>query len=87
VQSHVWRFAEAMTVRRQDLCKSIPLICIPAAVREMGAFVIEPLEGCSLTTTEYPGHSSPCAMIHGCNDPDVSFVDWLKCPISSNSLA
>jgi hypothetical protein len=33
------------------------------------------LECCRITTTEYPGHGSPCATIHGLHDPNVPFVD------------
>src|SRR5215216_2152879 len=54
-------------VHYKDLCKSIPIICIKEAIFEMLYFVVQSLEGCSTTTTEYPGNSSPCATIHSFN--------------------
>jgi hypothetical protein len=81
------RVADEMTVVRQDWRQGCPVIWIPEAVREMCSWVIEPLEGCRLTTTEPPGHGSPRAMIHGVADPERSWFDGRKGPMSSHALA
>jgi hypothetical protein len=80
-------FAHDMTLGGEHLGKRAPVICIKDTIRSMFDLIIEPLECCSITTTEYPGNGSPCATIHGLNDPNFSFFDWIKCHISSNSIS
>src|SRR5215510_5680688 len=67
------RFSCDMPLFRQDLGKCIPVVCIKATCSQMFEFIVEPLECCSITTTEYPGTGSPCATIHGLNDPNFPF--------------
>ena len=45
---------------------------------QMLYFVIQALEGCSITITKYPGKSSLCAMIHGFDAQEFLFSDWIK---------
>jgi hypothetical protein len=80
-------FANDMTLLREHLGKRVPAVCIKYTIRYMVNFIIESLERCRITTTEYPGNGSPCATIHGFNNPDFSFVDCIKCHISSHSTS
>lgn len=43
----------------KDFGEGIPIIGVKSAVSQVLDFVIEPLEGCSITTAENPGDSSP----------------------------
>ena len=68
-------FTNDMTRLGQHLGKRVHIISIEYTICQLFEFIIEPLACCSITTTEYPGHGSPCATIHGFNNPDFSFVD------------
>ena len=80
------RFTDNMTLRRQYLCESIPIIGVECAIPTMLYFVVESAESCSITTAEHPGHSSPAATVNGLDDPKLVFFLLTKCHISSNSI-
>src|SRR5262245_50207809 len=50
-------------------------------------WVIHALKRCTITTTEYPGTSAPCAMIHGVDDPELLCCDGTKCHMASTAIA
>ena len=81
------RLSDDVAILRQYLAKSVPVISIEDAVLQVFHFVIESFECCSITTTDNPGHSSPCATIHGFDDPSFVFFAPMKCHISSNSIS
>jgi len=53
------RLADNVALRRKYLGEGIPVIGVKDAAGQVLDFVIEPLEGCSITTAENPGDSSP----------------------------
>jgi hypothetical protein len=57
----------------QDFGKGIPVISEEGTVCQMFYFVIKSPEGCSITTAEHPGHSSPCATVNSLDDPKLVF--------------
>jgi len=67
------RFTDDMALRWKHLGKSIPIICIESTVGQMLHLVVESPEGCSITTAEHPGHSSPAATVNGFDDPKLVF--------------
>jgi hypothetical protein len=79
--------SDDMPFGRQTLRKGFPVVSVENALREMFDLVLEPLEGCSITTADHPGHSSPCATIHRLDDPEFGFFEPMKCHISSNSIS
>jgi hypothetical protein len=80
------RFTDYVSLRRQDFRESTPVIGIKSATRQMFDLVVEPLECCSITIAEHPGHSFPCTTINGLDDPKLVFFEPTKCHISSNSI-
>ena len=80
-------FARDLTLFRYDLGKGVPVVSIQYTRGEMFELIVEPLQWCRITTTEYPGHGSPGATIHGFNDPHCPFFDGIKCHISSNAIS
>lgn len=62
-------FADDMALRWQNLGEGVPMVSIESAVLQMSHFLVEPSEGCRITTAEYPGHGSPCITVNGFNDP------------------
>jgi hypothetical protein len=80
-------FANNMPISRKDFFESLPVVRVKNAGSQVLDFVIEPPEGFSITTTDNPGNSSPCATIHRFDDPFFVFFDWIKCHISSNSIS
>jgi hypothetical protein len=46
-------------LRRKYLGEGIPIAGVKDAASQVFDFVAEPLEGCSITTAENPGDSSP----------------------------
>jgi hypothetical protein len=79
--------ADDLTIRRQVPGESVPIVDIEDAVRQVLDLVVEPPEGCSITTACNPGHGSPCATIHRLDDPELVFFEPMKCHISSNSIS
>ena len=53
------RLADDVTFRRQDVGESFPIVGVKDAIRQVFYFVVKPLEGCSITTADNPGNSSP----------------------------
>ena len=51
--------ADHMSPRRKNLGKRFPVVREKDTVFQVLDFVIEPLEGCSITTACNPGNSSP----------------------------
>jgi len=41
-------------------------------------FIVEALEGCSITMAKHPGHNSTCATIKGFLDPKLVFLNPQK---------
>jgi len=80
-------FADDMSLRRQMLGEGIPVLGVEHAVRQVPELVVEPPEGCSITTADHPGHSSPYATIQRLDNPDFVFFEPMKCHISSNSIS
>ena len=66
-------FPDNMTIFRQNFCESVPVIRVEYTLFQMLHFVVQSSERCSITTTEYPGDSSPCAAIHRLDEPFLSF--------------
>jgi len=81
------RLSNDVSFCRKHGCKCIPVVRIKEAVRQVLDLVVEPLEGLSITMACNPGHSSPCATIHGLDDPECVFFLPIKCHISSNSIS
>ena len=65
--------ANHMPVWRPHVGTGFLVIGIQETGGQMRYVILQALEGCSITTTEYPGKSSPCAMIHGFDDPELLF--------------
>jgi hypothetical protein len=53
------RLADNVALRRKYLGEGIPFVGIKYAAGQVLDFVIEPLQGCSITAAENPGDSSP----------------------------
>jgi hypothetical protein len=53
------RFANNVALRGKDFGEGIPIVGVKGAVGQVFDFVVEPLEGCSITTAENPADSSP----------------------------
>jgi hypothetical protein len=80
-------FSDDVTLDRKDFGKGFPRVGIENTLFQVSDFVVKLSEGASITTTEHPGHGSPCAMIHGFDDPEFLFFEPMKCLISSNSIS
>ena len=66
-------FADNMSVCRQYFGKCVPVVRVKNAVLQMLYFVVQSSEGFSITITEYPGNSSPCATVNRFDEPQFSF--------------
>jgi hypothetical protein len=66
-------FADDVAFRGQDFGKGIPMVGVINAVFQVFDLVVETPKGSSITTAGHPGHSSPCATIHGLDDPAFLF--------------
>ncbi len=66
-------FSPDMAIRREDFGKSLPVIDVEGTFFQMFHLVVQPLKRCSITTTDNPGNSFPCATIQGFNDPFLVF--------------
>ena len=53
------RFANDVALRREHFGEGIPIVGVKGALGQVFDFVVEPLEGCSITTAENPADSSP----------------------------
>lgn len=53
------RLANDVALRGKQFGKGIPIVGIKDAAGQVLDFVVEPLGGCSITTAENPGTSSP----------------------------
>lgn len=53
------RLANDVALRREYFGESVPIVRVKDAMGQVFDFVVEPLEGCSITTAENPGDSSP----------------------------
>jgi hypothetical protein len=53
------RLANDVALRREYFGEGVPIIRVKGAVGQVFDFVVESLEGCSITTAENPGDSSP----------------------------
>jgi len=80
-------FANAMAVSGEDCGKRLPMIGVQETVLQMLDCVLEALERCSITTTEYPGTRAPCALLHGFDAPALLFFAWIQCHLSSQSIS
>ena len=58
LNSHRVGFADDMSFLGEHFRKGIPVIRIEHAPFQVFDFLVEPLEGCSITTAEHPGHGS-----------------------------
>ena len=63
------RLAYNMTLRGENFGEGIPIIGVKDAFCQVLDFVVEPPEGCSITTACNPGNSSPWATSHRLDDP------------------
>jgi len=66
-------FADNMTLLGQHFCESVPVIRVKNTVFKVLYFVVQSSECFSITTTEYPGNSSPRAAINRFDEPLFSF--------------
>jgi hypothetical protein len=53
------RLANDVALPGEDPGEGIPIVGVKDATGQVLDFVVEPLEGCSITTAENPGDSSP----------------------------
>jgi hypothetical protein len=53
------RFANDVALGREHFGEGIPIVGVKGALGQVFDFVVEPLEGCSITTAENPADSSP----------------------------
>lgn len=58
LNGHRVGFAYDMSFFGENVRKSIPVIRIEDALFQVFDFLVEPLEGCSITTAKHPGHGS-----------------------------
>ncbi len=58
LNGHRVGFADDMSFFGKDFRKGIPVIRIEEALVQVFDFLVEPLEGCSITTADNPGHGS-----------------------------
>src|SRR5919109_1840469 len=79
--------ATEMPFWRQHVGTGFPVSGIKYPGGQMLDFIRQALEGCSITTTESPGHGSPWAMIHGFDQPEFAFFECRKCHSSAKSSA
>jgi hypothetical protein len=79
--------ADDVAFWRQDLGEGLPRVSVINALFQVLDLIVEPPEGSSITTTEHPGHGSPCATIQGLDDPAFLFFEPMKCHISSNAIS
>ena len=63
------RLADNVARCRKHFGEGIPIVCVKDAFCQALDFVVEAPECCSITTACNPGNSSPCATIHGLDDP------------------
>ena len=76
-----------MALSGEDRCNSLPILGVKETVFQLVEWVIHALERCTITTTEYPGTSAPCAMIHGVDDPELLCCDETKCHMASTAIS
>jgi hypothetical protein len=81
------RLADPMPVLRQHRSECVPVVGVGRAARQVLDLVVEPSEGCNITTTDHPGNSAPCATIQRLDGPALVFFEPTKCHISSNSIS
>jgi hypothetical protein len=53
------RLANDVALRGKNFGEGIPIVGVKGVVGQVFDFVVEPLEGCSITTAENPADSSP----------------------------
>ena len=58
LNGHRVRFADDMSFLGSHFRKGIPVVRIEHTPFQVLDFLVEPLEGCSITTAENPGHGS-----------------------------